>query len=70
MPTLIERGDALRGDRLAINARRISRPGVIARSGRHQTQSIVARDKVYCVIEMPLRARSKGHRRGRSADVA
>ena len=60
MPTLFEKGDALRGDRVAINARQISRPQVIARSGRHEAQEIVARDNVYCVIEMPLKARPKG----------
>lgn len=59
MPTLFERGDALRGDRIAINARRLSRPRVIARSGRHEAQETIAWDNVYCVIEMPLRARPK-----------
>ena len=59
MPTLFDKGDALRGDRVAINARRLSRTQVIARSGRHEAQAIVARDEVYCVIEMPLKARPK-----------
>ncbi len=60
MPTtLFDTGDALRGDRVAINARRLSRPAVIARSGRHQAQEIIAWDNVYCVIEKPLRARPR-----------
>ncbi len=59
MPTLFETGDALRGDRVVLNARRISGPRVIARSGRHEAQEIIARDNVYCVIEMPLRVRAK-----------
>lgn len=64
MPTLFEAGDALRADRVAINARRLSRPRVIARTGRHQAQSIVARDTVYCVIEVPLKARPKAQGTG------
>ncbi|MBI4202750.1 MAG: hypothetical protein HY532_06550, partial [Chloroflexi bacterium] len=59
MPTLFERGDALRGDRIAINARRLSRPRVIARSGRHEAQETIAWDNVYCVIEIPLWAKPK-----------
>ncbi len=64
MPTLFEMGDALRGDRVAINARRLSQPSVIRGSGRHQAQATVARDNVYCVIEMPLRARPKAGQQG------
>ena len=59
MPTYFNKGDALRGDRVAINARRLSRPLVIAMSGRHEAQAIVARDNVYCVIEQPLKVRPK-----------
>jgi hypothetical protein len=59
MPTLFNVGDALRGDRVAISSRRLSRPRVIARSGRHEAQLVIARDQVYCVIERPLRARPK-----------
>ncbi len=59
MPTLFNVGDALRGDRVVINARQFSRPQIIARSGRYQAQEIIARDNVYCVIEMPLKARPK-----------
>ena len=61
MPALFDMGDALRGDRIVINARRLSRPVVIARSGRHQAQEITAWDNVYCVIEKPLKARPKEH---------
>lgn len=64
MTTLLETGDALRGDRIAINARRIDQPRVVEGSGRHRTQAIIARDNVYCVIEMPLRARPKAPEAG------
>ncbi len=57
MATLFERGDAQRGDRIAINARRLSRPRIIARSGRHEAQESITWDNVYCIIEVPLKAR-------------
>ena len=48
MPTtLFDPGDAIRGDRVVINARRLGDRRVIAGSGRHQTQHIIARDNVY-----------------------
>ncbi len=53
-------GDALRGDRVAINARRFSKIEVINLSHEHKAQRIVARDQVYCVIELPLQAKPKG----------
>lgn len=62
--TLFETGDALRGDRVAINARRIDQLRVIQGSGRHRTQETIARDNVYCVIEMPLKARPRVQNRG------
>lgn len=62
MTTLFEAGDTLRGDRIAINARRLSDQKVIARSGSHRAQAIVARDNVFCVIEKPLRARPREQR--------
>jgi hypothetical protein len=60
MPTLFETGDALRGERIVVNARRLSRPRIIALTGRHEAQEVIARDNVYCVIEMPLRVRPRG----------
>lgn len=62
MPTLFELGDAIRGDRVAINARRLGRQSVIATSGRHEAQAITASDEVICVIEKPLRVRPREHR--------
>ena len=63
MPTtLFEVGDALRGDRIRIVARRMSRPEVVNQSGRHKAIEAIARDNVYCVIELPLRQRPKEYR--------
>ena len=62
MATLFNIGDALRGYRVVINARSISRPTVINLTGDHKAQQVIARDNVYCVIEAPLAARPKGQR--------
>ena len=59
MTTLFDVGDALRGYRVAINARRLSKPVTINQSHDHKAYDISARDNVYCVIEMPLSARPK-----------
>ncbi len=64
MPTLFEAGDALRGDRVAIDARRLSNPKTINQSGRHKANAITASDNVYCVVEMPLRVRPRDHQSG------
>ena len=50
-------GDSLRGDRILITARRLGNRIVINLSHDHKAQSLVARDQVYCVIELPLSAR-------------
>ena len=59
MTTLFSTGDALRGYRITITARRLSNPVVVNQSGRHNARRVVARDNVYCVIEIPLTARPK-----------
>ena len=59
MTTLFDAGDALRGYRVAITARRLSKPAVVNESSRHKANLIIARDNVYCVIEMPLTARPR-----------
>ncbi len=58
MPTtLFDYGDALRGDRIAITARKLSKPALVNQSGRHKATRFTARDNVHCVIEKPLAAR-------------
>ncbi len=59
MTTLFDAGDALRAYRVVISARRLSKPTVVNESGRHKASRIIARDNVYCVIEMPLTARPR-----------
>ena len=63
MPTtLFDTGDALRGDRKLIVARRISPSRVINQSGRHRAVTVTARDNAHCVIQVPLHPRPKEHR--------
>ena len=59
MTTLFDPGDSLRGYRVAVTARRLSKPAVVNESGRHKANRIIARDNVYCVIEIPLTARPR-----------
>lgn len=62
MPTLHDAGDAVRGNRVLINARRLSKIVTIQKSHRHNAQEITARDNVYCVIEAPLSVRPKAYK--------
>lgn len=62
MTTMFSSGDALRGDRIAVTARRLGRPAVVNQSGRHKATRLIARDNVYCVIEIPLTARPRSRR--------
>ena len=57
MTTLFDIGDALRGHRVAITARRLGKPTLVNQSGRHKASHLIARDNVHCVIEQPLTAR-------------
>ncbi len=59
--TRFEVGDGIHGDRVAITARRLSKPEVVNYSGRHKIQRLIARDDVYCVIEQALRIRPQEH---------
>ena len=56
MPEYRNLGDALRGDRIAVQARQIKIDTVIKRTHRHKGQIGTLRDNAYCVIEIPLKA--------------
>ena len=62
MTTLFDVGDSLRGDRIRITGRRVSRPIVVNQSGRHKAIRVTARDNVHCVIEVALYPRPKEYR--------
>ena len=56
MPTYRNLGDALRGDRIAVEAFEISPVRVMQRSGSHKGQFTILRKNAFCVIEIPLKA--------------
>jgi hypothetical protein len=62
MPTtLFQTGDAVRGAKVLIRARRLSPVRVVMGSHRHQTQEITAYDNARCTIEQPLVVRPKAY---------
>lgn len=56
MPVYCNLGDALRADKIAVEARSINRVTYSKRTHRHQGQFATLRDNAYCVIEIPLRS--------------
>jgi hypothetical protein len=48
-------GDALRAERIAVQARAIDRPRVVEGSGRDKIQRTTLRGSAYCVIQIPLK---------------
>jgi len=50
-----EKGDAIKGDIILAEARDISKPRVIIKSGRHKAQMVVLRENALCIIEKKLR---------------
>jgi hypothetical protein len=59
MVTYIKKGDAIFGNKVIADARRIYTPRIINKSGRHKTQRIVLKDNVRCVIDKEIRNVSK-----------
>jgi len=55
MPVYRNKGDVLRADKIAIEARSISSVVYSKRTHHHQGQFATARDNAYCVIEIPLK---------------
>ena len=55
MPEYRKLGDALRGDKIAVQARSIDTGRVTKRTHRHQGQFATLRDNAYCVIKIPLK---------------
>ena len=48
-------GDALRAEKIAVQARTIDRPRVVEGSSRDKIQKTTLRGSAYCVIEIPLK---------------
>jgi hypothetical protein len=48
--TYIKEGTALKGDVLVAEARKISKPRIIVKTGRHKSQRVILRDNASCKI--------------------
>ncbi|MCC7554049.1 MAG: hypothetical protein KO202_06140 [Methanobacteriaceae archaeon] len=59
MPTYTKKGDAILGNTIIADARKVYTPRIVNKSGRHKTQRIVLKDNVKCVIDKEIRIISK-----------
>jgi hypothetical protein len=55
MKIFYEEGNALKGDLLYAEARKVSKPKTVICSGRHKAQKIVLQENAFCVIRKKLR---------------
>ena len=53
MTTYYNNGDALKGDIIECESRKMSKKKKIRKSGRHKAQSIVLKDNAECTIKKP-----------------
>lgn len=51
MAVHVKKGDKIKGDRIQCEARKISNPISIPKSGRHKTQQIILRNNAECEIK-------------------
>ena len=47
-------GDSIKGDKILVEARKISKIKVIVKSGRHKAQKTVLKGNALCVIDREL----------------
>ena len=55
MVTYTEVGTVIKGNIIKAEARKISKPSVITKTGRHKTNQITLKDNAVCVIERKLK---------------
>lgn len=55
MTIYYKKGDAIKGDKIIGEARKLSKPRVIAKSGRHSAQRIILIENSFCIIDKELR---------------
>lgn len=51
MAVYVKKGDRIKGDRIQCEARKISDPILIPKSGRHKSQQIILRNNAECEIK-------------------
>ena len=54
MGVYTKKGDILKGNVIRVEARKIAKIKVIAKSGRHKAQKTVLKDNALCVIDREL----------------
>ena len=59
MATYLKKGDKIKGDKIKCEARKISTPRPVHKSGRHKTQQIDLRDNAECIIEKETKHNTK-----------
>ena len=50
MTTYVKKGDKIKGDGIQCEARKISNPMPVPKSGRHKTQQIILKNNAECEI--------------------
>jgi len=55
MTTHTEVGSTIKGNRIIAEARKITEPIVIVKSGRHKAQRTVLKDNAICIIDRKLK---------------
>ena len=58
MATYVKKGDKIKGEKIKCEARKISRPKPVNKSGRHKTQQIDLKNNAECVIEKETKHQS------------
>ncbi|MFH1586536.1 MAG: hypothetical protein ABID38_01615 [Candidatus Diapherotrites archaeon] len=59
MKIYYEEGDAIKGDKIVAEARKISKPKVIIGTARHKAQQIILWENALCFIRKRLRFHSE-----------
>lgn len=55
MTILYESGDAIKGDQIVGEARKISKPKVIIATHRHKAQQVILEENAVCFVRKKLR---------------
>ena len=54
-----KKGDTIKGEKIKCEARKISAPRPVNKSGRHKTQQIDLRNNAECIIEKETKEKKK-----------
>lgn len=58
MATYVKKGDRIKGEKIKCEARKVSRPKLVNKSGRHKTQQIDLKNNAECIIEKETKHQS------------